>query len=931
MRRLSAFLIILLTSLAITSSAYAQDDYDDEEDSVRSAVLTFYLLPNNKTNISFYSPVEVAKLDGLKEALAASFHCDASAFHAPESPTYEIKDPAQRERYRRAQERLARSQLSAECPTRASIAGLQGSLNIGLDPLLKVLRGHEFEYLSVTVPSPHLSNLQIKGSHETAGSYGLHYFEIPLADEHASIALSWGFRRSDLIMPLAVAGAFILIPCSLLLWMRFRALRLQTSDRAGAWFSYMRTQNLCVTGIFLLWIGGGFTVRNQLSEIASAVFGSSTLLPGLLSMAYVYLPPIVVMLVATFASYRVLVEVRQVEWSFHDYVKLQLSQFGMIMIPVLGIYGAIQSIPSFPRASLLVILLSGAAVFVAAHTRRKLTGTYPEPIHSGEFHDRVFLLARRAGVTLRQIFLLPSGKLPMANAFATANGTVMVTDYVLQKLNRREVEAVTAHEIGHLQYKHPRKLAVAFLSVILVPLFARTLLPTSSILVSTLLKTGPKFTESSFARNTDFVAPLVDIVVAALCLLCAYGLSRRYEHIADARSVTLTDDPEALITAFAKLSLINLTPMQWGRTSGALTTHPSTLRRVRRIAQVGNVTEERLQQLLENPDATQSGQIEPELFESPKASSEYVYPAREQLQKATANLLILVLISTGVPTVFAYLSATIRLTTGQETILLLSGLVLTFAVYLIALRWRIATGKAALHRRFAERLQAHYPKLDLSRAQMVGYSPEPWPRYYYVQSHWDTGLLVPVREGLMFLGDQTKFLLPYSSIRELVFANGMPSWWKFRRSYLRWEHGETRGSMNLLGLDYQSPWSIASALRKLHESLEAWRAHPEELPPASSDCLELGLPVTAVVRGKTPREAYPLQAAMKLVFVALIAGTLIAGQTMHLFASFYVPAVVLVLRLIESLPYRRYKDRPLSPEWMPTRPVENRAATHSTI
>jgi len=70
---------------------------------------------------------------------------------------------------------------------------------------------------------------------------------------------------------------------------------------------------------------------------------------------------------------------------------------------------------------------------------------------------------------------------------------------------------------------------------------------------------------------------------------------------------------------------------------------------------------------------------------------------------------------------------------------------------------------------------------------------------------------------------------------------------------------------------------------------------------------------------------------MKLVFVAFIAGTLIAGQTMHLFASFYVPAVVLVLRLIESLPYRRYKDRPLSPEWMPTRPVENRAATHSTI
>jgi hypothetical protein len=43
---------------------------------------------------------------------------------------------------------------------------------------------------------------------------------------------------------------------------------------------------------------------------------------------------------------------------------------------------------------------------------------------------------------------------------------------------------------------------------------------------------------------------------------------------------------------------------------------------------------------------------------------------------------------------------------------------------------------------------------------------------------------------------------------------------------------------------------------------------------------------------------------------------------------FYIPFVVFLLRFVESIPYRRYKDRPLSADWAPSpKPVENKAAT----
>ena len=659
------------------------------------------------------------------------------------------------------------------------------------------------------------------------------------------------------------------------------------------------------------------------SAILSATWGAHNICVSFLSLLYIFIPPLAVLVVSVLASYRVLVEVRQVSWSFRDFLELQLAQVGIVMFPVLGIYGGISLIGSSPWLALATIVLSILTLPFAVHLRRKLTGTHPEPVTSGEFHDRIFLLARRAGVTLKSIFVLPSGKLPVANAFAAGNGIVMVTDYVLQKLNRREVEAVAAHEIGHLQYRHPQKLAAAFVGVILLPMFVRSIFPA---VIDMVLLLSPGRTRWTFWGKEDaFLNPALDFVVAGICLVGFYAISRRFERIADARSVTLTDDPEALITSFVKLSVLNLTPMQWGRASGVLVTHPSTLRRVRRIAEVGNVSEERLQQLIAEPTLENSPEGHVDLFESPLPAAACVYPAYQQLQRANLNLLLLVGISTAAPTIFALLGATYR---SHELAILTGGVVATFAIYLAALRWRIVDGRDKLRSRFLSHFSKLYPDLNLSYARLTGYSPDAFPRFYYVQSHWDTGLLVPAREGLLFLGDQAKFLLPYSAIDELVFEQGISSWWKFRRSYLRWSQTDSRGVMNLLALDPCSPWSIESDNHKLHGALKQWMTNPGSLPLLPAEFASFTLPAYLQLKSKSPKEAYPLKAVIKLVLLAAVAGVLVSNTTLSFWPMLYVPLVVFLLRFVESIPYRRYKDRPLSADWAssPT-PVENKAAT----
>src|ERR1700738_4724098 len=85
----------------------------------------------------------------------------------------------------------------------------------------------------------------------------------------------------------------------------------------------------------------------------------------------------------------------------------------------------------------------------------------PHALTTGPLRDRAFTMAAQLGVKLQQVYLIPSGKGQMANAFASAADNISFTDFLLQRMSQREVDYVMAHELTHLKLKHPSQLGLA--------------------------------------------------------------------------------------------------------------------------------------------------------------------------------------------------------------------------------------------------------------------------------------------------------------------------------------------------------------------------------------------------------------------------------------------------------------------------------------
>jgi STE24 endopeptidase len=95
------------------------------------------------------------------------------------------------------------------------------------------------------------------------------------------------------------------------------------------------------------------------------------------------------------------------------------------------------------------------------------------PLPDGPLKERIQNLVKRVGVNAKEVFVVDGSKRSKhANAYFTGfgkNRRIVLYDTLLQQLNEDEIEAVLAHELGHLKHKHVLK--GLFLSLLLSLLF----------------------------------------------------------------------------------------------------------------------------------------------------------------------------------------------------------------------------------------------------------------------------------------------------------------------------------------------------------------------------------------------------------------------------------------------------------------------------
>jgi heat shock protein HtpX len=203
------------------------------------------------------------------------------------------------------------------------------------------------------------------------------------------------------------------------------------------------------------------------------------------------------------------------------------------------------------------VLASAAAVPLA----EKLAGTVSdaERLRYRQLQNIVEEMSIAAGIPVPQTFVIPDND---PNAFATgrdpAHASIAVTEGLLQKLSREELQGVVAHEMGHV-----RNLDIRLMTVVAALVGALALL-------ADWTARGMRFgggrrsskREKGGGNALFFAVWLVAVLLAPVVgRLLALAVSRRREYLADATGAELTRNPLGLAGALEKIeSAVDPTP-----------------------------------------------------------------------------------------------------------------------------------------------------------------------------------------------------------------------------------------------------------------------------------------------------------------------------------------------------------------------------------
>jgi heat shock protein HtpX len=143
---------------------------------------------------------------------------------------------------------------------------------------------------------------------------------------------------------------------------------------------------------------------------------------------------------------------------------------------------------------------------------------------------------------------------PALNAFATGLNekqyAITVTSGLLGRLDDAELESVLGHELTHIRNGDVRMLVIAVIIAGAISFFAE-------LVFRLVLQGGLRFGRGSRKGGGAVVAILIAFALIAvawvLSLVIRFALSRSRELLADAGSVELTKNPDAMISALRKI------------------------------------------------------------------------------------------------------------------------------------------------------------------------------------------------------------------------------------------------------------------------------------------------------------------------------------------------------------------------------------------
>ncbi len=272
----------------------------------------------------------------------------------------------------------------------------------------------------------------------------------------------------------------------------------------------------------------------------------------------------------------------------------------LIMVVFIGIISAIGYLVSlyFGNSSITLWVVVGAAVyaliqyFAASKLAVSMTGAKEiEKRDNPRFYRIVENLAIATGMPMPKVYIIDD---PAPNAFATGrdprHAIVAATTGLLEIMNDTEVEAVMAHEMGHVKNYDIRVSMIAFGLVSAIGFLSDMILH--------MMFFGGDNDNRNIPAPMYIIGIILIVLAPVMAAIIQMAISRQREYLADATGAMTTRHPEGLASALEKLRdhgqpmktqststahLFFSNPLKKGFFNGLFSTHPPLDERIARL------------------------------------------------------------------------------------------------------------------------------------------------------------------------------------------------------------------------------------------------------------------------------------------------------------------------------------------------------------
>jgi heat shock protein HtpX len=209
---------------------------------------------------------------------------------------------------------------------------------------------------------------------------------------------------------------------------------------------------------------------------------------------------------------------------------------GLFYTGIAFLLAGVSSFFSYYNSDKIVLALSGAREIL--------------PENNPYLHNLVENMSIASGLPKPKIFMINDSAM---NAFATGrdpeHGVICFTSGIVERLEKRELEGVIAHEMGHIGNRD-----ILLMSVVSVLVGSITLLSDWLTRGRLYRSGGRKSKSSSMPPILMMVGLLLVVLSPIIAQLIKLALGRKREFLADATAVMITRYPAGLASALRRLA-----------------------------------------------------------------------------------------------------------------------------------------------------------------------------------------------------------------------------------------------------------------------------------------------------------------------------------------------------------------------------------------